>query len=165
MKKQCDKCDSPATVHEVEIIKGEKIEKHLCEDHAREEGIVKAPSQAPIHELLTNFVKAHSGVEGQSDLVCENCEMTFSQFREHSLLGCPNCYTAFEALLSQLLERAHAGGTHHVGKVPRRFGIGTRNQEQLLRMRRRLTDAVAAEDFELAAKMRDEIKQIEEEQK
>ena len=162
MKKKCDKCHHPATLHEVEIVKGQKIEKHLCDDHAREEGISVKHEYTPINELLTDFVKTHSGAVTQQELVCDNCRLSFSQFREHGLLGCPQCYKSFESPMGQLLERAHEGGTHHLGKVPQRCGTGERRQAQLLRLQHRLDDAVAAEDFELAAKLRDEINRFEE---
>ena len=161
MKRKCDQCNRTATVHEVEIIKGKKVEKHLCDDHAKEEGIALKDAYTPINELLTNFVKTHSGVATQQDMVCDNCGQTFAQFRDNSLLGCPRCYAAFEELLGQLLERAHEGGTHHLGKVPSRSGTGERRQEQLLRLRRRLSDAVTAEDYELAAKLRDDLTHFE----
>src|SRR5205814_4464239 len=110
MKRKCDHCDRPATHHSVEIIKGQKIEKHLCDMHAGQEGLaIKAVSHTPINELLTNFVKLHStggGEKAVTELKCEHCGMTFTEFREHSLLGCPNCYTALEDQLAPLLERA-----------------------------------------------------------
>ena len=169
MNRKCDKCDRPATTHSVEIIKGQKIEKHLCDLHAAEEGMgaIKA-AHTPINELLTNFVKHHSGGGGGSgtgagELVCEACGMSFSQFRETSLMGCADCYKAFEGPLTPLLERAHEGGTHHVGKVPRRAGTGEQRQAQLMRMRKQLDAAVADEDYELAARLRDDIRRVEQE--
>ena len=166
MKHKCDKCDQPATSHSVEIgKKGEKIETHLCDLHAAEEGLTyKGVSTPPVSELLTNFVKLHSGSgeKTNKDLSCEDCGLTFTQFREHSLLGCSNCYTAFESTLSPLLERAHEGGTHHIGKVPRRAGAGEHRQVLLMRKRKQLDEAVASEDFEQAALLRDEIRSFEE---
>lgn len=167
MKRKCDQCDRPATHHSVEIIKGQKIEKHLCDQHAAEEGMAGAASvNTPINELLTNFVKLHSGGGSQSaastELACEACGLTFAQFRESSLLGCPHCYQAFETPLMPLLERAHEGGTHHVGKVPRRAGTGEQRQAQLMRMRKQLDEAVSDEDYELAARLRDDIRRLEE---
>lgn len=167
VKRKCDKCDRHATHHSVEIIKGEKIEKHLCDVHAAEDGLAVKAVHTPINELLSNFVKLHSGAgEAASNVseerVCDQCGMTFAAFREHSLLGCPDCYKAFEAELSPLLERAHEGGTHHIGKVPHRAGAGQQRQAQLMRMRKRLDDAVTAEDYELAARLRDEIRDVEE---
>ncbi len=167
MKRKCDKCSRPATHHSVEIVKGEKIEKHLCDAHAAEEGLSLQAVHTPINELLTNFVKLHAGVESDDDtktagdLVCDQCGITFSDFRESSLLGCPHCYTTFEAPLGPLLERAHEGGTHHIGKVPRRAGVAEQRQAQLSRLRRRLDDAVEAEDYELAAQLRDELTTME----
>lgn len=164
MKRDCDKCSRPATHHSVEIQKGQKIEKHLCDVHAAEENIGVKGVHTPINELLTNFVKLHSGaaVQATTELRCGDCGTTFAQFRENSLLGCPACYKAFEAPLSPLLERAHDGGSHHVGKVPRRAGAGEQRQALLGRMRKRLDEAVAAEDYELAARLRDDIRRYEE---
>lgn len=162
-QKTCDKCDRPATNISVEIIKGEKIRKNLCDLHAAEDGIPgKAAQHTPINELLTKFVQAHSGAEEPPELQCGHCNMSFNQFRQHSILGCPVCYEAFEAPLSALLERAHEGGTHHVGKVPRRVGASEQRQQQVLRMRKRLGEAVEAEDYELAARLRDDIQRYEE---
>jgi protein arginine kinase activator len=162
LKRKCDKCDRPATHHSVEIIKGQKIEKHLCDLHAQEAGLTVKALHTPINELLTNFVKLHSGSATAPELLCEACGLSFSEFREHSLMGCPQCYVAFEAPLGSLLERAHEGATHHVGKVPRRAGASEHRQQQLMRMRKRLDQAVASEDYELAAKLRDEIRRFEE---
>lgn len=189
MKKKCDHCERPATHHSVEVQDGQKIEKHLCDLHAAQEGLSIAGQigNVPLPELLTNFVKQHAGGESdlgpdepfasggasggsggagrkppRSGLVCEHCQMTFAQFREQSLLGCPHCYKAFESELSPLLERAHEGGSHHVGKVPRRAGADEGRQAQLSRMRQRLEDAIAGEDFELAARIRDDIQALEE---
>jgi protein arginine kinase activator len=166
VNRKCDKCDKRATHHAVEIIKGQKIEKHLCDEHAAEEGlsVVKAIQSPGISEMLTNLVKMHSGVvPGEAaDAKCNNCGLTFAEFRESSLLGCPQCYAAFEAQLGPLLERAHEGATHHIGKTPNRAGAGEQKQQQLLRLRKRLSDAVTAEEYEQAAKLRDQIRKMEE---
>jgi protein arginine kinase activator len=150
----------------VEIVNGEKIEKHLCDTHAAEEGLSVKAVHTPINELLTNFVKLHSGGAAAGTAVtgakeCDNCGLTFAEFREDSLLGCPHCYRAFENQLGPLLERAHEGGTHHIGKVPHRAGVGEQRHMALQRLRRQLDDAVDAEDYELAARLRDDIKQME----
>ncbi len=166
MKRKCDKCGRPATHHSVEIINGQKIEKHLCEQHAAEEGLAIKSIHTPINELLTNFVKVH----GQADPVdqpsqapaCPECGMTFEHFRKDSLLGCADCYKAFERQLSTILERAQEGATHHIGKVPHRAGAGEQRQALLMRMRKQLDDAVTGEDYETAARLRDDIRKFEE---
>ena len=170
MKKKCDKCDKPATHHAIEIVGGEKIESHLCDACAAEEGLSVKSAHTPINELLTNFVKVQAGAGAveeddeadPNDPSCDECGTSFSAFRENSLLGCPHCYTAFEGPLSPLIERAHEGARRHVGKAPRRAGVNQQRQLQLSRMRRRLDEAVKAEDFELAAQLRDDIVRLEE---
>jgi len=166
VKRKCDHCDKPATHHSVEIIKGQKIEKHLCDGHAAQEGLTVKAAHTPINELLTNFVKLHSGaaVTSPTEVRCDHCGLSFAEFREHSLMGCPQCYTAFKTPLAPLLERAHEGATHHIGKSPHRMSGsgGELRQQQLLVLRKRLGDAVTNEDYELAARLRDEVRKFEE---
>ena len=164
MKRKCDRCARPATHHSVEIKQGQKIEKHLCEQHAAEEGLAIKSIHTPINELLTNFVKVHSAGApdtAQQGMACDECGLTFAEFRKDTLLGCPECYKSFERPLSTLLERAHEGGTHHIGKVPRRAGAGEQRQALLMRMRKQLNDAVIGEDYERAARLRDDIRKFE----
>jgi protein arginine kinase activator len=163
LKRKCDHCDKSATHHSVEILKGQKIEKHLCDEHAAKEGLAIKATQTPINKLLTNFAKTQTvDATPQPEWTCNHCGMTFAEFREHSVLGCPECYTAFENPLSALLERAHEGGTKHLGKTPRRSDGDDQRQQQLLRLRKRLEEAVTCEDYELAARLRDEIQRHQE---
>ena len=63
-----------------------------------------------------------------------------------------------------LLKRAHEDQTHHVGKVPTRrggTGVPVKRQVDVARLRKELARAVEAEDYERAAKLRDQIKQAE----
>jgi protein arginine kinase activator len=161
MKQKCDKCDKPATIHLTEIVSGKKIEKHLCEDCASEEGItVKA--NVPISQLLEDFVLQTSSAEpSPPELECEVCGMTFTEFREHGQLGCPNDYDAFDAVLTPMLARAQDGASQHVGKVPQHAGTAQQRQTEILRLRAELRDAITAEHYEQAADLRDRIKQLE----
>lgn len=164
---KCDKCDKTATVHLIEIIDGNKIEKHLCEGHASEEGIAVKVTNAPINELLEKFVLKHSGgeeapaAEVVRELSCQICGMTYGEFRKRGLLGCPSCYDAFEPALTPLLTRAHEGADHHIGKVPNHAGADELRQQRLMQLRRELDQAVAAEKYEAAARLRDEVRQLE----
>jgi protein arginine kinase activator len=157
----CDKCDKPATVHLTEIIGGQKIEKHLCESCAISEGIT-IKSDMPISQLLEDFILQTSGGAAESrELKCDVCGMDFAEFRSKQLLGCPHDYEAFEPALLPLLERAQDGASQHVGKAPRQSGERQQRQMAVLRLRAQLKDAVACEDYERAAELRDQIKQME----
>jgi protein arginine kinase activator len=160
MKIKCDKCDNPASVHLTEISGGQKIEKHLCQDCAAGEGIT-VKTNIPISQLLEDFILQSGPGEELADLACDVCKITFGEFRQKGLLGCPHDYDAFERALLPLLHRAQDGTTQHVGKVPHRAGSSQKKQNAILRLRGQLKDAVASEDYERAAALRDQIKQLE----
>jgi len=160
MKSKCDNCDKPATVHLTEIVDGQKIEKHLCEDCAATEGItIKA--DVPISQLLEDFILHGSAAPEVAERTCDVCGMSFSDFRKNGLLGCSHDYDAFSDVLEPLLVRAHEGASQHIGKVPRRAGRDQKKMNTILRLRADLKKAVAAEDYERAAELRDEIKKLE----
>src|SRR5688572_1635361 len=124
MSIKCDRCETPATVHLIEIKSGQKVEKHLCERHAVEEGVAVKMNPAPLNDLLEKFVLKHAGgISDPAQLTCEHCSTTYDEFRRTGLLGCPECYTTFETALTPLLERAHEGASRHIGKVPSRAGV------------------------------------------
>jgi protein arginine kinase activator len=161
---KCDKCKKQATVYLTEITDGKKIEKHLCEDCAASEGIT-LQQNISISQLLEEFV-LHTGPEEETALkqkerACDVCGMTFSDFRQQKLLGCPHDYDAFESSLLPIMERAQAGATQHVGKVPHRAGSEQKKFNSLLRLRVELKNAIVAEDYEKAAMVRDQIKEME----
>jgi protein arginine kinase activator len=159
----CEHCNKPKTVHVTEIKAGQKLEKHLCKDCPLVNDSVggQGKGHQPINELLSNFVLAHSGSGvKQGNEACDACNMTWAKFKSNGLLGCEKDYALFEEQLTPLLKRAHEGATHHTGKVPaRRGGQGTVRQRKpnLSRLRRDLQKAVDAEDYELAANLRDQI--------
>ncbi|HUU23232.1 MAG TPA: UvrB/UvrC motif-containing protein [Phycisphaerae bacterium] len=156
---KCEKCNKPATVHLTEVVGGEKLEKHLCEDCAALEGIT-FKADIPISQLLEDFV-LHATGEDTAGLACDVCGMTFKEFREQGLLGCPHDYDAFERTLVPMLRRAQEGATEHVGKVPHRAGDEEKKHIAVLRLRAELKAAISAEDYERAAAIRDQIKEYE----
>ncbi|HUS91187.1 MAG TPA: UvrB/UvrC motif-containing protein [Phycisphaerae bacterium] len=161
MKRDCDKCGKAATVHLTEILEGQKLEKHLCEDCASEEGITVKAS-LPISQLLEDFILQTGGRGETSELECDVCGMTYSQFRQRGVLGCPNDYDAFEPVLQPMIERAQEGAGVHIGKVPLRAESTQKRHNAILRLRARLRTAVTSEDYEQAAALRDQIQELEE---
>lgn len=157
---KCDLCNKPAVVHEVTVRSGMKKEIHLCEHHAKEAGIMM-PGQQPINQLLTQFVISQSGKAAKTaNKVCPSCGLSFAQFRQSGRVGCGQCYTAFEAELAPLIERAQNGGTHHTGKTPKRAGSSIDRQLLIQRLVKELDHAVAAEQYEQAAKLRDQLSSL-----
>ena len=160
MQFKCDRCGREATVQITEIEDGQKIEKHLCEECAASEGItIKA--QVPLKKLLEGMMLQSAAEKEFEGLVCDVCGISFAEFRQQQLLGCPNDYKVFEKVLAPLLEGAHEGASGHTGKVPADAAAGERRQNELLRLRGRLKEAVAGEDYERAAALRDRIKELD----
>jgi len=168
MKKgDCEGCKKQATVHIQEISGGKSVEKHYCDSCPKLQGEhLAAKPHTPINELLTNFVLAHSGSTPETTVACTNCELTWSEFKSSGLLGCENDYVLFEKDLTQVIQRAHEGATHHVGKTPgRRQALAkspaAKKKSDLTKLKRDLQKAVESEDYEKAASLRDQIRKAE----
>lgn len=163
----CERCKkSQATFHLTNIEpSGQKVERHLCEACAVEEGLVQIQKPSVnVNDVLENFMSsAKEGAKNLAGLVCEECGMSYVEFRNHGLLGCASDYDAFRDALGDLIERAQDGGTQHVGKTPKSLGLPRTTQQDVRRLKRLLEEAVAAEDYERAADLRDRIQKLESE--
>ena len=160
---KCDLCDKAAVVHEVTIRNGVKKEIHLCAEHAKASGIA-VPGYPPVDEVLTQFAVSKAGKKKQRQrkaLTCDSCGLTFAEFRKRGVLGCPECYDAFESQLGPMIERAQNGGASHAGKCPKRGGASIDRQLQIKQLLREMEEAVAAEQYERAAVLRDRLRELE----
>jgi protein arginine kinase activator len=163
---QCQVCQKKeATIHLTEIIEGVRTEMHLCEHCAQEEGIA-VKSQLSINELLSGLLATQPSDDElfgdvEQKLSCPHCGFTLDQFTKEAVLGCPYDYEVFEKSLLPLIEKAHNGQTVHCGKVPSKMPKDTKKQIKLTALRQQLEVAVQSEDYELAAKLRDKISQLE----
>jgi protein arginine kinase activator len=167
----CQICkDNTATIHLTEIEHGQRTETHLCQQCAQKQGLA-VQAQIPLNELLSNLLAAAKSVPDAKDKAagfsgpdepCPACGMTLRQFSETSLLGCPQDYQHFNKELLPLIERSHAGHSQHCGKTPSHAGKQQKNEVELANLRRQLEQAVRAEDYETAAQLRDQIRQLNE---
>lgn len=163
---QCQICSKrTATIHLTEISEGVRTEMHICEQCAADQGIAPQ-SQMSINELLSHLLAsqpADDEIFGPADQegTCPSCGFSLARLRKEGMLGCPEDYDVFEAALLPLIERAHNGHTTHCGKVPSKTPQNTKKLMQLTNLRRQLEAAVRDEDYELAARLRDEIKHLE----
>ena len=95
---------------------------------------------------------------------CPSCGMTYDELRRTGKFGCSSCYDAFESYITGSLKSIH-GDNVHKGKVPKRNGGPLLKKHELEDLKRRLVDAIAKEEFEEAAVLRDRIKALEEDEK
>ena len=182
---KCQKCNQIAAVHLTEIVTdhdGTKrpMEVHLCLAHAVEAGLVAAETEvtteagAPAPEaadagLPTAIVPAAPAPTGLTVVrntpapsdCCPVCGMSWQRFRQTGLMGCPHDYEVFEGRLLPLLKRAQEGAGQHAGKVPVALRQSSPVHEVLsLRLRRELQHALDAENYEQAARLRDQLKNL-----
>ena len=166
---QCQICQkNEATIHLTEISSGTRTEMHLCENCAADQNIT-VKSHIPINELLGGLLSVQPTDEEldgptQQQLTCPNCGFTLAQFRKEGVLGCPHDYEIFEKSLQPLIEKAHDEKTVHCGKIPSSTPHDTKKHIRLLSLRQQLDTAVQSEDYELAAILRDKIKQSEQQE-
>jgi protein arginine kinase activator len=147
---KCQNCPKLATLQITEIHAENNIEElHLCEECAQKYLFETTPKKKAARE---------AGMSSEKQ--CEQCGTKFVDFRNTGRLGCPHDYQAFQAELLPLLESIHSS-TRHAGKTPRRPSQRVRTQE-LTRLRKDLQKAVVAEAYEEAARLRDQIRRMEE---
>jgi protein arginine kinase activator len=158
---KCQKCTKQATLHITELLGEEQFEElHLCEECAHK--YLYEPQKK------TGTAKAGEGAAEEADETsalnqreCPQCGIKFVEFRNSGRLGCPNDYAEFRQELQPLLENIH-GDTKHNGKTPRRLPQTKQTQSELTQLRKQLHQAITKEAYEEAAKLRDQIKQLEE---
>jgi protein arginine kinase activator len=161
---KCHRCPELATYHITEILKGQAQELHLCDKCAQQYLQSSAPGEAA-EESSGDLIKMPAGL-GESELaeleklVCPTCKLTFREFRSQGRLGCSHCYIAFRDELLPLLENIH-GETTYCGKFPRRAPDDSQKRFQLIKLRNDLRVAVAEESYEEAARLRDQIQELE----
>ena len=161
---QCSICkEKPATVHLTQIV-GDKMQKlDLCEDCAKTKGVNDPAGFALGADLMFGLGAAQEIEQagGGVDLKCSRCGFTQADFKKSGRLGCPECYKTFSEGLGGLLKTMHKG-TRHTGKAPETMRSATEDADRLKMLQKKLEKAIASENFEEAAQLRDEMKQVTE---
>lgn len=162
---KCTACKKAVpTIHVLDLEHGSVVKNtHLCEACAEANGVVagKASLYSTLETLLGGMhgqVAGAAARAGGSSAACPACHLTVQEFETRGRLGCPRCYDAFKAVLLPLLERVH-DGTAHRGRYPGHVAKPASRLASLSELRTRLDEAVAAERYEEAASLRDQLKQ------
>jgi protein arginine kinase activator len=156
----CDVCKThQATVFLTQIVDGKMQKVNLCEACSKEKGVTD-PTGFALADLLLGLGAAQEIEKGTSGQKCRVCGFSQADFKKTGRLGCPSCYETFGDGLASLLKAMHKG-TAHVGKAPSRLMRTLQYDAQLKTLRQDLQRAVDEENYETAAQLRDQIKQIE----
>jgi protein arginine kinase activator len=156
----CDICkQNVATVHLTQMVEGKTKKVDLCEGCSKAKG-VDDPTGFSLADLLLGLGASQEmeASAGGGDLKCPNCGFTQADFKKAGRLGCSECYNVFSEGLESLLKTMHKG-TRHVGKRPHTLQTEAEVANKLKSLQKQLEKAIADENFEGAAQIRDEIKQ------
>jgi protein arginine kinase activator len=162
-----------ATVHYTEIDVDYKVRKetHMCEACAQSHGVqgpggpgVAAASVSPF-QMIEKILKPSlpETLKSLLETTCEACGMTYPEFRSGGRLGCAKDYEVFLDGIKSVLEQVQGGCGPHTGKVPQRAGKLIQLRSRHAELTGELDEAVAVENYERAAELRDALKQVEEE--
>ena len=167
MNPVCERCgERPASVHLTQVVNGQKSVQHLCEHCAIAMGTFPVGGPWHVGHLLGSLMPPpNREAPAEPERVgprCPHCGWTAPLFQQTGRFGCDRCYEAFQPHLGDLVRRIH-GSTEHRGKIPARVGGGLRRQQTLNALRAELSQAVEAEAFEEAARLRDQIRRLEQE--
>lgn len=165
----CQNCKKRnANVHLTEITNNKKVEMYLCSECAEKAGQINIIYPIDINEFFTGLLgsepKSTQTATGQ-DPVCGKCGMSYGEFKKTGRLGCDECYSAFEKQLKPVLKRLH-GDYRHTGRKPADIirqndtqSASTADEIEILKSQ--LDDSVKKEEYEVAAQIRDKIKELE----
>lgn len=176
---KCDVCkEKEATIHIQEIVNNNIKSIHLCEDCAKVYGIKSSlmdlgftlidfisniasgkakASLTSSHSHLPEEKPQYSGTH--KGLQCPVCGTSFVEFIETAKFGCGYCYVTFKEKIKPLLRKIHSKALHK-GKVPKKMENIVKLNQDLRNLDNRLKIAIKNEDYEEAARIRDQIKKI-----
>ena len=176
----CEYCkEREANVKYTQIVNGVKKEMFLCDKCSKELEIGDMSFNMPIDfsSFFGDFINEYNNsfmplLTKQKPVRCDNCKMTFDEFVNQGKFGCSHCYDTFSENIDTILKRLH-GSNRYVGrKVSKKdeTNIALENEtsvedEKIKELKSIIKKLIKEEKYEEAAKVRDEIKKIEEERK
>ena len=121
----------------------------------------------PLAEILSGLAQPApetAATEPKDELTCSACGLTFTEFTRQGRFSCGECYSAFRSRLEPILRKIH-GASLHRGRNPEHAHLDDQAAvpiKEEARLDAELTKAIAAEDFERAAELRDKLRTVRE---
>ncbi len=160
---KCQFCDNKANVFYSKEVEGGFKKLNLCDSCAEEHGITSL-EEFKIPEILMSdeTPKISTNDEVVINLSeCKSCGFTLDDLRKIGRLGCSDCYSQFGAEIKSMLKNMHKGSKHK-GKMPVGMIAAMKARRKLRDLEASLEVAIAEENYEAAAKLRDELTAIKE---
>jgi protein arginine kinase activator len=161
----CEDCNKlEADTQFVEIIDGRKVVRNLCSKCAerRAMGLGKGKVDEPLIKIKPpQKEKIEEEIKEKEGLVCPGCGMTYEEFKKVAKFGCAKCYDAFETNLLKIFKEIHGSNTYR-GRPYKRDSESAGLVKRKRELEKALEIAIKNENFEDAAKIRDELKELQE---
>lgn len=165
---KCENCKkNDATIHFTQVKDGKVVSYNLCQECSEKSGMKTAkfdskqqPAFTPDDksEVLSELLQSKGPDDNDK---CPACHSTLDDIKTNGRLGCGQCYFTFENQIDVLLRRIQAS-SFHVGRRTSKLDDRVYNDQVTIRkLKKKLSDAVKKEDYEKAARLRDEIISIE----
>ncbi len=168
---KCQKCKAAdATTQVKRVVNGEYEEYMLCSECAHQMGFDNV-FDTSVPDMFGGLMKSIFGaaLPSRSQATrCPVCGSTYGDITNTGKVGCAKCYEVFLNDLMPSVRRIH-GNTTHCGKR-QNMAIAEKtetsktqndNKAEIEKLKSELDAAVSAQNFELAAKLRDMIKEKE----
>jgi protein arginine kinase activator len=157
----CQNCQQrAANVHFTQIKNNSKVDIYLCEQCAAEISHTELVAPFGFNDLINGLFGSQVVQEAPVDLKCSDCGMHYNEFLKTSRVGCAQCYKAFNPKLDPIIRRLHGNVQHH-GKVPNRVSSNINVPNEIEKLKNSLNECIKKEEYEEAAKIRDEIRSLE----
>ncbi|MDO5718697.1 MAG: UvrB/UvrC motif-containing protein [Tissierellia bacterium] len=165
---KCEKCGKPATI-EIIITIGEKNEHlNLCFECYSE--IVNSNAEKitdgefkffddVLSDLLSSVIVEEDNLTDYNDTVCPRCGYGIGDIVNSGKFGCDSCFSTFYDKVLQILQSTQ-GSQNHMGNHPQRYDEVEKILSEIQENKNELEDSVLKEDYEKAAKIRDEIQRL-----
>ena len=154
----CEDCHKNQATVIITVTTGdETTTRHLCAECMKK--MESSFEQGDVQSFLSSLLSLLSSQPEAPTLTCSGCGLTYEEFQSTGKLGCAQCYHDFSEQLRPLLLRIH-GRSQHAGRVPKSHEKERKLEQCLSELRTRMDQAVASEDFEEAARLRDEIRAL-----
>ncbi len=152
----CEECASGLSTYAAKIMK--KAQLDLKSTASLLSDLMKAQEEGAA------VVEPGKGLKpAPPDLQCPSCGLDFARYRQTYMLGCPQCYDAFGEALESDIGKIH-GATAHTGGRTKSQERLVDHRARLKTLKQKLDEAVRDEDFDQAARLRDEIRVLQEQE-